>query len=121
MIQRLQVVWHAAEDLVLFEPLGDGYLDGPNVENVFVFWLTRGHLPAIDFTLIAFIAAMAAIAGNGGLSNTPISNFTRDQGWGMGHHVGAIPSMVGGQGITLSHVGSVFEVNQQSLPRWRRW
>ena len=100
---------------------GDGFLDGPNVENVFVSWFGKGVLPTIDFTLIAFIAAMAAIAGNGGLSNTPISNFTRDQGWGMGHHVGAIPSMVGGQGITLSHVGSVFEVNRQSLPRWRRW
>ena len=99
----------------------DGYLDGPNVDNLFVSWFSRGYLPAVDFTLIAFIAAMAAIAGNGGLSNTPISNFTRDQGWGMGHRVGAIPSMVGGQGITLSHVGSVFEVNQQSLPRWRRW
>ena len=100
---------------------GDGYPDGPNVENLFVSWFSRGVLPTVDFTLIAFIAAMAAIAGNGGLSNTPISNFTRDQGWGMGHHVGAIPSMVGGQGITLSHVGSVFEVNRQSLPRWRRW
>lgn len=108
--------------LVKHEDLdGDGFLDGPNVENVFLSWFSKGALPTIDFTLIAFIAAMAAIAGNGGLSNTPISNFTRDQGWGMGHHVGAIPSMVGGQGITLSHVGSVFEVNRQSLPRWRRW
>ena len=62
-----------------------------------------------------------AISGNGGLTNTPISNFTRDQGWGMGHHVGAIPSLVGGQGITLSHVGCVFEVTEESLPRWRRW
>ena len=100
---------------------GDGYRDGPNVENVFLAWLRHGELPAIDFTLIAFIAAMAAIAGNGGLTNTPISNFTREQGWGMGHHVGAIPSMVGGRGITLSHTGCVFEVNEQSLPRWRRW
>ena len=100
---------------------GDGYLDGPNVENIFFSWLTRGHLPNIDFTLIAFIAAMAAIAGNGGLSNTPISNFTRDQGWGMGHHVGAIPSMVGGKGITLSHVGSVFEITDHSLARWKGW
>ena len=108
--------------LVKHEDLdGDGYLDGPNVENVFVSWLTRGRLPTIDFTLIAFIAAMAAIAGNGGLGNTTVSNYTRDQGWGMGHHVGAIPSMVGGKGIALSHVGSVFEVNRQSLPRWRRW
>ena len=65
-------------------------------------------------------AALAAIAGNGGLTNTPISNFTRDQGWGMGAKVGAIPSVVGGHGITLSHVGCVFEVTPESLPRWRR-
>ena len=32
----------------------------------------------------------------GGLTNVPISNYTRDQGWGMGKHVGAIPSIVGG-------------------------
>lgn len=100
---------------------GDGYRDGDNVENVFVSLVTKGRLPDIDFQLVALIAALAAIAGNGGLTNAPISNFTRDSGWGMGHHVGAIPSLVGGQGITLSHVGSVFEVNEQSLPRWKRW
>lgn len=100
---------------------GDGIRDGDNVENLFWSLLTRGKLPDIDFTFVALIAALAAIAGNGGLSNTPISNFTRDQGWGMGHHVGAIPSMIGGHGIELSHVGSVFEVNEESLPRWKRW
>ena len=100
---------------------GDGVRDGANVENIFVSLFTKGTLPDIDFGLITVIAALAAIAGNGGLTNTPISNFTRDQGWGMGHHVGAIPSMVGGQGITLSHTGCVFEVNDESLPRWRRW
>ena len=100
---------------------GDGYRDGDNVENAFVSLFTRGRLPFVDFQLVALIAALAAIAGNGGLTNTPISNFTRDQGWGMGHHVGAIPSMIGGRHITLSHVGCVFEVNAQSLPRWRGW
>lgn len=100
---------------------GDGYHDGENVENIFVALFTRGELPDVDYTLIAFIAALAAIAGNGGLSNTPISNYTRDEGWGMGHQIGAIPSIVGGRGITLSHVGAVFEVNDESLPRWRRW
>jgi hypothetical protein len=64
---------------------------------------------------------MVAISGQGGLSNTPLSNYTRDQGWGMGSHVGAIPSVVGGHHLQLSHVGCVFEVNQESLPRWRRW
>jgi hypothetical protein len=99
----------------------DGIRDGVNVDNIFVsLWEGRG-LPEIDWTLIGVIAGLAGIAGNGGLTNIPISNFTRDQGWGMGHHVGAIPSIVGGQGISLSHVGCVFHVDQDSLPRWRRW
>lgn len=94
---------------------------GANVDNIFLSLLEGRGLPQIDFTLIAFIAALAAIAGSGGLTNTPISNYTRDQGWGMGHHVGAIPSVFGGHGLSLSHVGRVFEVNETSLPRWRRW
>jgi hypothetical protein len=100
---------------------GDGTYDGNNVENVFVELFTKGRFPAIDLSLIAVIASLAAIAGNGGLTNTPISNFTRDQGWGMGNKVGAIPSVVGGHGISLSHVGCVFQVNEETLPRWRRW
>jgi hypothetical protein len=100
---------------------GDGQRDGDNVENVFVELTERGRLPKLDFTLVAFICGLAAIAGNGGLSNTPISNYVRDQGWGMGRSVGAIPSMIGGRGIALTHVGAVFEVNEQTLPRWRRW
>ena len=94
---------------------------GANVENLFVELLQGHPLPHIDFSLIAFIAALAAIAGSGGLTNTPISNYTRDQGWGMGHHVGAIPSVFGGHGLSLSHVGRVFQVNKESLLRWRRW
>ncbi len=100
---------------------GDGKRDGDNVENILIELTQRGRFPQLDFTLVAFIAGLAAIAGNGGLSNTPVSNYTRDQGWGMGHCVGAIPSMIGGRGIGLTHVGSVFEVTEQSLPRWRRW
>jgi hypothetical protein len=94
---------------------------GSNVENIFVALAQGRPLPHIDFTLIAFIAALAAVAGSGGLTNTPISNYTRDQGWGMGYHVGAIPSVFGGHGLSLSHVGRVFQVNEESLPRWRRW
>ncbi len=100
---------------------GDGKRDGDNVENLFVTLFTEGRFPTIEWALIAYIAGLAAIAGNGGLTNTPISNFTRDQGWGMGHHVGAIPSIVGGHGVELSHVGCVFDVTEESLPRWRRW
>ena len=95
----------------------DGTRDGDRVANI----ITAPETPQIDWTLVAFLSALVAISGSGGLSNTPISNYTRDQGWGMGHHVGAIPSMVGGRGITLSHVGTVFEPNEKSMPRWRGW
>jgi hypothetical protein len=100
---------------------GDGIRDGDNVDNVFVAWWEGRSLPPIDFTMIATLTAMVAIAGNGGLTNTSISAYTRDQGWGMGHHVGAIPSVIGGHKIELSHVGKVFEVTPETLPRWRRW
>lgn len=118
---RLDVVESKSADGKLIDIDGDGKRDGDNIANVFVeLWRGNG-LPQLDFQLVAFIAAFAAIAGNGGLSNTPVSNYTRDQGWGMGDKVGAIPSIVGGRGISLSPAGCVFEVNEESLPRWRRW
>lgn len=94
---------------------------GSETVNVFVSIFRGEGLPEIDLSQIALLAAFAAIAGSGGLSNAPISNYTRDQGWGMGHHVGAIPSVIGGHHLSLSHVGMVFQVTQDSLRRWRRW
>ena len=65
----------------------------------------HGRLPALDWaTIVAFIG----IAGAGGLSNTLFSNYARDKGWGMGAHVGAIPSAIGGRTIGLSHIGCAF-------------
>lgn len=90
-------------------------------QNFFVTLFTGGRWPGIDLSTIGILAAMAAIAGNGGLTNTPISNFTRDQGWGMGREVGAIPSIIGGHTIHLSHVGKVFRLNPENLARWRGW
>jgi hypothetical protein len=101
--------------------LPEGAAATANVENVFVSLASGEGLPSVDWTLFAYIAALAAIAGSGGLTNTPISNYTRDQGWGMGHAVGAIPSLIGGRNVTLSHVGAVFDPTEESLPRWRRW
>ncbi len=74
---------------------GDGTRDGDNVDNFFVaLWEGRGMLP-IQLSMIGMLTAMVAISGSGGLTNTSISGYTRDQGWGMGKHVGAIPSAVG--------------------------
>lgn len=91
-----------------------------NIDNVFSAWLS-GRSLAFDMSLVGFLASMVAISGNGGLTNTPISSFTRDQGWGMGRHVGAIPSMVGGHAIELSHSGKVFIPDSESRESWRGW
>jgi hypothetical protein len=93
---------------------------GPTIDNVFLAWSEDRSL-AFDLSMLGVLASMAAISGNGGLTNTPISSFTRDQGWGMGKHVGAIPSMVGGHEIELSHSGKVFRVTADSLKRWFGW
>ena len=100
---------------------GDFTRDGDNVDNFIVALFTGRPFPEIDWSLIAFLSALVAISGSGGLSNAPISNYTRDEGWGMGHHVGAIPSVVGGVKLQLSHVGTVFDPTEEAMPRWRRW
>src|SRR5579885_822260 len=82
------------------------------------YWRRHGRPPELDRSLLA---AFAAIAGAGGLSNALFSDYARDKGWGMGARIGAIPSAVGGRSIELSHVGMVFPVNDESLGRWRRW
>ena len=100
---------------------GDGIRDGDNTENIFMALIRGQGMPAIDLSMIGFLAAMAAIAGSGGLTNTNISAYTRDQGWGMGRFVGAIPSVVGGRKLKLAHVGMVFEVTEDAVRRFRGW
>src|SRR6185503_17484568 len=78
----------------------------------------RDRLPELKWGIIA---AFVAIAGAGGLTNMSFSNYERDKGWGMGALVGAIPSAVGGRSITLSHVGTVFRVTDESRLKWRGW
>jgi hypothetical protein len=78
----------------------------------------HGQLPPFDWPTLA---AFFAVAGAGALSNTLFSNYARDKGWGMGAHVGAIPSAVGGLTIRLSHVGKVFPLDEVNRARWFGW
>jgi len=94
---------------------------GGELENIFLALVNGRPIPTIDLSMAAMLSALVAISGQGGLSNTPISNYTRDQGWGMGSHVGAIPGLVGGHDLQLSHVGTVFLPDQGSMARWKRW
>jgi len=93
----------------------------PGVDNVFVAWWEGRPLPTLDLSMIAVLGALAAISGNGGLTNTTLSGYARDQGWGMGQRVGAIPSAIGGQHFELSHVGMVFPISRESLAQFHHW
>jgi hypothetical protein len=112
---------HDGKPIKFIDVDGDTTVDGDNLDNVVVDAAWGLPFPLIDLQMIGFLSALVAISGQGGLSNTPISNYTRDQGWGMGHWVGAIPSVVGGHNIQLSHEGTVFLVTPEAMPRWRRW
>jgi hypothetical protein len=92
-----------------------------STENLFVGLFTGRELPTFDLTMIGVLGGMAAISGSGGLTNTTVSTYTRDQGWGMGRHVGAIPSLIGGHNLELSHTGMVFKLTPESMQRWRGW
>jgi hypothetical protein len=85
---------------------------------VWDYWRRHGHFPDLDWSLLA---AFAAIAGAGGLSNALFSNYARDKGWGMGARTGAIPSAIGGRSIGLSHTGMAFPLTPANLQRWRGW
>lgn len=99
----------------------DGVADGDNVDNIFVAMFQGRPFPVIELSMVGLLAAMASIAGQGGLTNTTTSAYVRDQGWGMGAHVGALPSAIGGREISLSHVGKVFEITRDNLGKFHRW
>ena len=82
------------------------------------FFTLRPPDGAIDWTLLG---ALAATAGSGGIGNLTITNWIRDKGFGMGGHVGAIESAVGGRHMHLSPTGRVFPMTAPNLLRWRAW
>lgn len=75
----------------------------------------------LQLTDWAVIAGFAAFAGAGGLSNATFSNYAREKGWGMGAHVGCIPSAVGGETVELSPLGSIFKPTAEAMRRWKLW
>ena len=97
-------------------------VDGGTWLQVGIGFLSFGNFgddPAnLDWGLVA---AFAAFAGAGGLGNAGTSNYIREQGWGMGGKVGAIPAAIGGREISLSHIGKVFPLTDENIRRFREW
>jgi hypothetical protein len=100
-------------------PVSDGR-GGERAVNVLGELLRHGRWPAVSLANIALLGAFAGYAG-GGLGNSLYANYVRDKGWGMGRHVGAIPSAIGGKHITLSHIGKAFPITAANLRRWSGW
>jgi hypothetical protein len=101
-------------------PVADGR-GGEVAVNAFASWARTGEWASVSLANIAVLGAFAGYAGGGGLANSLYSNFVRDQGWGMGSVVGAIPSAIGGRRVTLSHLGKVFPASPENLRRWSGW
>ena len=83
--------------------------------------MNHGELPVIALMSIAVLGAFAGYAGGGGLSNSSYRKNIREKGWGMGSQVGAIASAFGGRNVSLSHIGKVFEINEDNLRKWKGW
>ena len=69
----------------------------------------------------AIVAALAGFSGIGGTGNVMASNFVRENGWGMGAKVGAIPSAFGGHKIELSHIGVIARDSAENVRKFNAW
>ena len=86
------------------------------------FDLTNGTFNFIPAGADLFLlAAVAAYAGAGGVTNIVLANWARDRGYGMSERTGYIPCAVGGQKVHLAHTGFIFEDSPESTRRWRGW
>lgn len=90
------------------------------IKGFFSFGALPDDVQTGDFNWF-LLGAFAAYAGSGGLGNITISNYVRDKGWGMSSLVGAIPSIIGGQKVTLSHFGKVFRITPDNIQRFKEW
>ena len=86
------------------------------------FDLTRGTFDFFPAGADLFLlAAVAAYAGAGGVTNIVLANWARDRGYGMSERSGYIPCAVGGQKVNLAHNGFIFEESPEAMRRWRGW
>ena len=58
--------------------------NGDEVVNIFSSLLS-GKFPSLGIAAFGLLSSLVAISGQGGLTNTPISNYTRDQEIGRAH------------------------------------
>jgi hypothetical protein len=82
--------------------------------------LTDVAIPAETLGWALLLGALA-YAGGGGGQNLCQSNWIRDKGYGMGKHAPRIVSPVTGEPEAEPGTGWRFEIDSESLRRWRDW
>ncbi|MDQ4112788.1 MAG: Nramp family divalent metal transporter [Actinomycetota bacterium] len=78
-----------------------------------------GSIPE-GITFVMLLSALGA-AGAGGVHNLVLSNWIRDKGYGMGHHVPRLVSPITGQKEASGTDYYVFPQDETNLDRWRLW
>jgi len=71
-----------------------------------------------DPALLGGLAGFTAMAS--GL-NYFFMGYYRDKGYGMGHKVGYISTLVGGEQVPILTVGKTFPENEKNAALWKRW
>ena len=80
------------------------------------------RLQSLDESLTPMLLLGAiAFAGAGGTMNLCQSNYIRDKGYAMGHHVGRITSPLTGKPEPIAEIGWHFPHTAENLGRWRAW
>jgi len=81
------------------------------------FWFLPAGVP-----LATFLAALA-YSGAGGNLNLAQSCYVRDKGYGMGRYADRITSVITGGGCSkeISLKGSMFQITDDNLKRWKKW
>lgn len=92
----------------------------------FSFWLTslRGFITVtrppegIDISLLGALAGYTGFASG---MNFMLINYYRDKGYGMGHRVGFISGLVGGDQCEIMTSGVTFRDTPENASIWKRW
>lgn len=70
--------------------------------------------------IASFLAALA-YAGAGGNLNLAQAFYIKEKGYGMGKYAGRITSLLTGKKEVVSLTGTTFEVNHESLNKFKQW
>ncbi|QUH02354.1 Nramp family divalent metal transporter [Saccharopolyspora erythraea] len=117
-LERVQMVKVAA--LLLLIVITSVFVFGASTWSGVPTIVTQPRFPAAELGFALLLGALA-FAGAGGGQNLVQSNWIRDKGFGMGHHVPKIVSPLTREPEARGQAGFIFPPTEQNLTHWRAW